>query len=179
MYCQDCLVEGAELSATIKGLKQPPHSRVRAAWCAVIPGLGAVYNGEYLKALTYFAVWAALAALGNRVSGIFTFAAIVFVLFTIFDAYRSAETKLRQQLNTPSVAPAPWEDKSIVGWGVFLIVLGLFFLLQNVLPLEYLNKFWPLLFIILGAYLVCRTVRKDRASSAGEKTGQSRDGENI
>jgi len=74
-YCQDCLVEGAEWISTIKGLHLPSDSPRRAALCAIIPGLGAVYNSEYLKAVTYFAVWAALIMMGNRISGVFVFGA--------------------------------------------------------------------------------------------------------
>jgi hypothetical protein len=169
-YCQDCLVEGAEWAATIKGLKLPSDSPKRAALCAIIPGLGAVYNSEYLKAITYFAVWAALAILGGRESGIFIFASIVFVLFTIFDAYRSAETMVRTQLKAIPISETAQRDKTIVGWGVFLMILGVFFLLENVIPFYYFNKLWPLIFVLLGAFLVYRALQNSKSQPA---TGQT------
>jgi hypothetical protein len=165
-YCQDCLVEGAEWAATIKGLKLPTDSPRRAALCAIIPGLGAVYNSEYLKAVTYFAVWAALALLGARVSGVFVFAAIVFVLFTMFDAYRTAEAMVRTRLKAVPVSEAFQRDKTIVGWGVFLMVLGVFFLLENVIPFHFFNRLWPLIFVFLGAYLVYRALQKSTSQPA-------------
>jgi hypothetical protein len=158
-YCQDCLVEGAEWAATIKGLKLPADSPRRAALCAIIPGLGAVYNNEYLKAVTYFAVWAALIMLGR----IFIFGAIVFVLFTMFDAYRSAEAKVRIKVKSAVEPAAAPQDKTIIGWGVFLIILGLFFLLENIIPYYFLNRLWPLIFILLGAYLVYQAIQKKKA----------------
>jgi hypothetical protein len=167
-YCQDCLIEGAEWAATIKGLKLPSDSPRRAALCAIIPGLGAVYNGEYLKAITYFAVWAALAMLGGRVSGIFIFAAIVFVLFTIFDAYRSAEAMVRKQLTSLPISETTRQDKTIVGWGIFLMILGVFFLLENVIPFHFFNKLWPLVFVLLGAYLVYRALQNNKSQTAAE-----------
>ena len=163
-YCQDCLIEGAEWASTIKGLKLPSDAPRRAALCAIIPGLGAVYNSEYLKAVTYFAVWAALSLMGARVSGVFGFGAFVFVLFTMFDAYRSAETRIRMQL-----LPAPEtsrQDKAVIGWGVFLIVLGLFFLLENVIPFHFLNKLWPLVFVLLGGYLVYYALQQRNSQPA-------------
>jgi hypothetical protein len=165
-YCQDCLIEGAEWAATIKGLKLPSDSPRRAALCAIIPGLGAVYNSEYLKAITYFAVWAALAMLGGRVSGVFVFAAIVFVLFTMFDAYRCAEAKVRLKLQPVPVSETARQDKTIIGWGVFLMILGIFFLLENVIPWHFLNRLWPLIFIALGAYLVYRAMQNRQNPSS-------------
>jgi hypothetical protein len=165
-YCQDCLIEGAEWAATLKGLKLPSDSPRRAALCAVIPGLGAVYNGEYLKAITYFAVWAALAMLGGRISGIFIFAAIVFVLFTIFDSYRSAEAMVRMQLKSVPISETARQDKTIVGWGVFLMILGVFFLLENVIPFHFFDKLWPLVFVLLGAYLVYRAFQNGKSQPA-------------
>jgi hypothetical protein len=165
-YCQDCLIQGAEWAATIKGLKLPTDSPRRAALCAIIPGLGAVYNSEYLKAITYFAVWSALALLGSRVSGIFGFGATVFVLFTMFDAYRSAEAKVRARLNSIPILETARQDKTTVGWGIFLMILGVFFLLENVIPFHFLNKLWPLLFVLLGAYLVYRALQNRQSQTA-------------
>jgi hypothetical protein len=169
VYCQDCLIEGSEWVATFKGLKLPSDAPRRAAICAVIPGLGAVYNNEYLKAVTYFAVWTALAMMGSRVHGVFVFASIVFVLYTMFDAYRSAEALVRKRVRAASGSESPGQDKTIIGWGIFLMILGVFFLLENVIPFGYLNKLWPLIFILLGAYLVYRALqRKDSDSPVGQ-----------
>jgi hypothetical protein len=165
-YCQDCLIQGAEWAASIKGLKLPTDSPRRAALCAIIPGLGAVYNSEYLKAITYFAVWSALTLLGSRISGIFGFGAIVFVLFTMFDAYRSAETKVRTRLNSIPILATAHQDKTAVGWGIFLMILGVFFLLENVIPFHFLNKLWPLLFVLLGAYLIYRALQNRKPQTA-------------
>jgi hypothetical protein len=158
-YCQDCLVQGAEGAATVKGLKLPSDAPKRAAFCAVIPGMGAVYNSEYTKAITYFAVFGALSVMGDRVHGIFGFGAFVFLLFTMFDAYRSAEAIARRRIQT-GLAPdnPPGQDKTIIGWGIVLIVLGVIFLLQNIISFYFLNRLWPVVFILLGAYLVYRAV---------------------
>lgn len=160
-YCEDCLVHGAEWAHTIKDLRLPTDAPKRAALCALIPGLGAVYNSEYMKAITYFAVWAALAALGTRVSGVFGFGAFVFLVFTMFDAYRSAEAILRNRLKSAQAEEeAPRQDRTFIAWGVFLIVLGVLFLLQNIIPYYYLRDYWPLIFIFLGVYLVYYSLRK-------------------
>jgi len=160
VYCQDCLVEGAEWASTFKGLRLPSDAPKRAAFCAIIPGLGAVYNTEYMKALAYFAVWAALAVMGSRLSAVFGFGAFVFILFTMFDAYRSAEARVRRRLKTGSLDDEPArQDKTLVGWGVFLIILGVLFFLHNLIPCFILNRFWPVIFILIGAFLVYRALQ--------------------
>ncbi len=174
-YCQDCLVQGAEWAATVKGLKLPSDSPKRAALCAVIPGIGAVYNTEYTKAITHFAVFAALCLMGSRVNEVFGWGAGAFWIFTIFDSFRTAEAKTRARLQTGSVSEeSPQKDKTIIGWGIFLIVLGLIFLLQNIIPYYlFVNQLWPVVFILLGAYLVYRAVqnREKQRHSAGSLPG--------
>ncbi len=173
-YCQECLVEGAEWAATVKGLKLPTDSPRRAALCAIIPGLGAVYNNEYTKAITYFAVFAGLSVLGSRVHGIFGFGAFVFLVFTIFEAYRTAEAKTRSRIQAVAVPEQPSShDKTVIGWGIILIVLGLIFLLQNFVNF-YFERFWPLIFVLLGAYLVYRSIesRKNQTGPGAPPPGK-------
>lgn len=161
IYCQDCLVRGAEWAATMKDLRVPVDSPKRAACCALIPGMGAVYNNEYGKAITYFAVFAALVVMGDRVHGVFGLGSSVFLVFTMFEAYRTAEAKARARMEGLQV-PADSQgarDRSVAGWGILLIVLGFALLLQNYLPYHFLSRLWPLAFIFLGGYLVYESVR--------------------
>jgi hypothetical protein len=173
-FCQDCLMEGAEWVAAIRGLRMPADAPKRAALCALIPGMGAVYNDEYLKALTFFAVFASLILLGDKVHGVFGFGAFVFLVFTLFDAYRTAELHVRRRVESRNRSEgSPQLDKTILGWGLFLIVLGVLFLLQNIIPFYFLTRIWPLLFILLGAYLVYRAF--DNRKNAIRNSAGSRD----
>jgi 4-hydroxybenzoate polyprenyltransferase len=179
-YCQECLIRGAEWSAKLKDLHLPSESPKRAALCALIPGLGAVYNNEYMKAITFFAVWAALTVMGSRVNGIFGFGAFVFIVFTMFDAYRSAEAKLRNQLKSDTLSQEPpAQDKTYIGWGIFLILLGIIFLLQNMIPFYFLDRLWPLVFVFLGAYLVYRALTKKEIQSRDSAASSANSKEDI
>jgi hypothetical protein len=169
-YCQDCLVQGADWVTTVKDLRLPSETPKRAALFALIPGIGAVYNNEYLKAVTFFAVFACLAMMGDKVHPVFGWGAFVFLVFTMFDAYRTAEARARRRLASGIAAEEPpHQDRSIFAWGVFLIILGILFLLQNIIPYYFLSRLWPLVFILLGAYLVYHTLRsrEDRKRDAG------------
>ena len=163
VFCQDCLVHGAEWASTMKDLKIPADSPKRAALISLIPGMGAVYNGDYVKAITFFAVFAALVMLSDRVGEVFGFAAFSFLVFTMFDSYRSAEASNRARM--AGIAPTQnltGKDRTVAGWGVFLILLGVVFLLQNLTPYHSLDRLWPLVFIGIGAYLVYYYYTSDR-----------------
>jgi 4-hydroxybenzoate polyprenyltransferase len=155
----------------MKNLRLPADAPKRAAWIALIPGMGAVYNNEYLKAITYFAVWAGLALMGNKVNGIFGFGAFAFIIFTMFDAYRTAEANARRRVEGGAASPEPpRHDKVSIGWGVFLMVLGFLFLLQNIISYYFLNRLWPLVFIGIGCYLLYLALRQ-RKGRNGDSAG--------
>jgi hypothetical protein len=40
------------------------------------------------------------------------------------------------------------------------MILGVIFLLQNIISYYFLNRMWPLVFIFLGGYLVYRALRE-------------------
>jgi hypothetical protein len=169
-YCQDCLVRGAEWAATAKDLSVSAGSPKKAAWCALIPGMGAVYNGEYLKAVTYFAVFAALCVMGDNIHGIFGFGASVFMIFTIFDAYRTAQAKRRLSLESGGHAEPPSQERVVISWGIFLIVLGVLFLFQNIIPFHFLKQLWPLVFVGLGGYLVYQSAKEKERRKNSDAT---------
>jgi hypothetical protein len=167
VYCQDCLIKGAEWVAAIRDLRVPADSPKRAALCSVIPGMGAVYNNEYLKAITFFAVFACLVMMADSFHGIFGFGAFAFLIFTMFDSYRSAEAKALARIEAASEVKEVNPDKTVIGWGIFLMLLGVIFLLQNIIPYHFLNRLWPLVFIFLGGYLVWRYMRDDQTKVSG------------
>lgn len=170
VYCQDCLVRGAEWAATVKDLRIPSDAPKRAALLSLIPGIGAVYNGEYQKAITQFAVFAALSIMGDSLNGVFGFGAVVFLIFTMFDSYRTAETKLRTRLQQGALAEIPAKDRTVAAWGILLICLGMLFLLKNFIHYNFLSRMWPIVFIGLGAYLVYKSLReRDQETSAGNQ----------
>ncbi len=132
----------------------PPPSQERksaatkAAICGVIPGVGAVYNMDYMKAVVHLAAFSGLCvfAEANDIFGLFAF---VFYVFTIFDAYRSAldPRKKREFSSDPINMPI---------WGLVLILIGVMFLLDSLdaISLRSITQFWPLILVFLGCYMV-------------------------
>jgi LiaI-LiaF-like transmembrane region len=163
LYCEPCL---ANIVAPPPVAAAPaatgPNPGVALA-LGFIPGLGAVYNGEYIKALIHVFVFAGLiAAQSSDVSaGYHAFLGIAlgcFYFYMPIEAYHVAKARLT---GTPPPASfgdtlgAPAGDRKPVG-AVILIALGAFFLLANLglLEWDWFGKAWPLGLIVLGVWLL-------------------------
>ena len=149
------------------------HKPARAAICAIIPGVGAVYNREYVKAIVHFAIFAGLTIISESVS-IFGLAAFAFYVFTIIDAYRSAEVIARRGTSDPLIRSQDASGLNLLLWGGLLIGMGVLFLLDNLgaIRLRDAVQFWPILLIGLGIYLIISqyAARKGASRSSSSPT---------
>ena len=128
----------------------------KAAMLALIPGMGAAYNRQYDKAVAHFGMFAALCIVCDEGHGIFALAAIVFYIFTILDAYRSAQSIVATG-RVPGTSDS--DGMNLPLWGGILILLGLLFFLDNLGAIRLswvLGHSWPLIFVGTGIYLIFR-----------------------
>jgi len=89
IFCDPCL-------AARVGTPPPPPgdaSPVLAAFLGIIPGVGAMYNGQYAKGFVHLAVFAVLASLKDNVHGVFGVLEIGWFFYQIFDAYQTAKAR--------------------------------------------------------------------------------------
>jgi hypothetical protein len=175
LYCEDCLAGVMGLApvqpvAAVGSLPPTPaplppapsatkfsSSPAVAFFLGLVPGLGAIYNGEYNKALIHIVVFAALIV--GLSSDLDSGAAVAlslllggFVFYMAIDAMRTARARL-------DGAPAPdpleaWSKNRPVG-PMILIAIGAFFLLKNFGFLDFFRVrefFWPV--ILIGAGLL-------------------------
>jgi TM2 domain-containing membrane protein YozV len=92
VYCEACLAErlrgtgaGAPVAPIFTGTPHP----MLAALLGFIPGVGAMYNGQYAKAIAHVVIFAVLASLSDH-SGIFGILVAAWVFYQVFDAYQTA-----------------------------------------------------------------------------------------
>ena len=165
-YCEDCLahsVTGSAAAATgavpiPSGAKSNVNAGAALA-LGFIPGLGAVYNGEYLKALIHVVIFGGLIAAQSHYGmpgGYHAFLGIALFAFYFYmpiEAYRTAKAKEMGEPAPPDLVEG--EGRKPVG-AIILIALGVFFLLQNFGLLEWawFDKTWPLVLIGIGAWLL-------------------------
>jgi TM2 domain-containing membrane protein YozV len=176
-YCEPCLAARLQSplwsSAGQHGVGASPGV---ALALGLIPGVGAIYNGQIVKALVQVLLFGSIIALAHRMGGplgpIFGMGAAAFYFYMVIDSYQTARAR---QLGQPAPEWFGLNDLKMeapLGAGI-LIVLGLLFLLDNfgVPVFSQIGKFWPVLLIVLGlALLQKRLIRHDGGGQQGHQT---------
>lgn len=98
IYCEDCLahrVTGAAIPVTTPAGNNP----VLAGILGFIPGVGAMYNGQFIKGLIHVGVFAALVAghtldISDGLHVLLAFAMVFWVFYMVFDAYKTAKARM-------------------------------------------------------------------------------------
>ncbi len=173
LYCEDCLATVVGIPAPEpRSSPQPPFTGVpvappaaangrRAANPAVafilgflFPGLGAVYNGEYNKALIHIVVFATFvfglsSDLDGGMKAVLGILLAGFIFYMAFDSMRTAEAQKRGEASADPLES--WSKDRPIG-PIILIVLGALFLLNNFnwFPFYQVERFWPLVLIAVG-----------------------------
>ncbi|HXG95038.1 MAG TPA: hypothetical protein VNN73_22045 [Blastocatellia bacterium] len=148
--------------------QQRPRSKAKlAALLALLPGMGAVYNRQNIKAVVYFVTIIGLIELTHVkvLAGVFGLAAFMFYLYSIMDSYRTA------QLIAAGESPEADEErfkrmiiKRAPIIGVVLITVGLLLVIQLVRPLAFITyaRLLPVALILFGGYLLTRYFKRKR-----------------
>jgi len=173
LYCESCLAGLVGAQQPLPNTPSQPPLPVEhdgnprlAAVLGFIPGLGAVYNGEYMKALIHVVIFGALIAVHNSemnagdMHGLpmaFIHLAIVcFYFYMPIDAYRVAKARRAGQPAPAGPLPETVTRSSKPIGAIVLIFLGVMFLLANfgLLNEDWLAKAWPLGLIALGGWML-------------------------
>ncbi|HEY4011222.1 MAG TPA: hypothetical protein VGM11_13795, partial [Acidobacteriaceae bacterium] len=64
-----------------------------AAFLGLIPGVGAMYNGQYAKGVAHLVIFAVVDTLQNNVNGIFSILVAAWVIYQMIDAYQTAKAR--------------------------------------------------------------------------------------
>ena len=128
-----------------------------------IPGVGAIYNGQYAKGLIHAVVFGLLVSIVSSGSTrgwepLFGILIAVWVFYMAFEAYHTAR-KRRDGETVDEFSSLIDLQSSRTGFpvgAVLLIGLGFLLLLTTTdyLPIERIIRYWPVLVILLGVYLL-------------------------
>ena len=164
-YCENCLAERVLKQPAKPGLEGGPNPGL-ALGLGFIPGVGAIYNGQVIKAIVQVLIFGSLIAMGNRVGGsadtLFDLAAWAFYFYMVIDSFQTAK---RKKLGLPTQEWFGFDDAKLnapIG-GALLIVLGTMFLLDNLgLPVfNSVGRFWPVLLILVGLLMLHKRLRSN------------------
>jgi hypothetical protein len=176
VFCEDCLARRVEGAVPPGYVPPPPGTQpvnpnapnpAVALMLGFIPGVGAMYAGEFTKAFFHVLVFASLiwaVSTFGTLEVLFAFGIAFWYFYMIFDSYQTAKAK---QLGRPVPDPfgfttvfAGSPGKSPVAFdyrrerfptaAVLLIALGAMFLLGNLYEMRAVFRLWPLLLIYFG-----------------------------
>jgi TM2 domain-containing membrane protein YozV len=182
VYCEPCLsnlIEGNtsanSTSSSALGAGAAPSAKKEkemvtgtnpgAAFAlGLIPGVGAIYNGEFVKAAVHILIFGTIVSLGDATgAALFGLAAVAFYFYMPFEAYYTAKKRLlgvqgiiletpidrlQQQFGTI-------RDRELWG-GIALVVIGGLYLLGNldVFDLRQIARLWPVVLVVIGVWLL-------------------------
>jgi hypothetical protein len=127
-----------------------------------IPGVGAIYNGQYLKGLVHAVIFGLIVSLLDAVPGpgepLLGICLTAFIFYMPFEAYHTAKRRLLGQPVeefSSLIAPNRLSSRTPIG-PILLILVGVLFLLDTLHLVEFRDvaRFWPVLLIAAGAFML-------------------------
>jgi hypothetical protein len=128
----------------------------------LIPGVGAIYNSQYVKGLVHVVVFGMIISILSSGAApgfepLFGFMIPAWILYQAFEAYHTAKRRLYGYSVDEFSGLVPMRRKHGFPAGpVLLMAIGVLFLLNtmDLLRMSQVIKYWPLMLIALGAYLL-------------------------
>lgn len=129
----------------------------------MIPGVGAIYNGQYVKGLIHVIILGILISIISSDSSaglgpLFGMLIAVWWAYMAFEAYHTAKKKqFGQHVDEfSSIVPLHSNRRGFPAGPVILIAFGVLFLMNtmDILRFDRMIRFWPVLLIVLGAYML-------------------------
>ena len=166
VYCEKCLGEIVGDKTTKKEIHDVAGHNPGAAFAlGLIPGVGAIYNGEFVKAAVHILIFGTLVSLADATdAALFSLAAAAFYFYMPFEAYYTAKKRqVRSEQGIELETPidrmrqqfGDVRDRELWG-GVALVVIGGIYLLANldVFDMSRIARFWPVVLVVAGVWLL-------------------------
>ncbi len=132
----------------------------------LIPGVGAIYNGQYVKGLIHVVILGILIGIvhSDEAAGglqpLFGLMIAAWIFYMAFEAYHTAKKKRAGQrvdeFSSLIASHAHGRRAAFPVGPAILIAIGILFLLNNldILRIGQLFRYWPVLLIAVGVYML-------------------------
>ncbi len=169
-------------TAPLPGTNPPVHTEVSpglAFGLGVIPGVGAIYNGQYGKGLIHIVIFGLMISLldSGRLHHLEVLISLLlagFCAYMPFEAYHTAKKRLAGHAvdEFSSLFPVHGQSARFPVVPILLIALGTLFLLSNLnlLDIDRLLDYWPALLIALGVYMLASRFGSEAPQTDKEAT---------
>ncbi|MGH9610203.1 MAG: B-box zinc finger protein [Bryobacteraceae bacterium] len=128
-----------------------------------IPGVGAIYNAQYIKGLVHAIIFGLIISLLNSTDHtagqpLLAMLLVGFIFYMPFEAYHTARKRQRGVAVdewSSFASPRAYTRRTPVG-PMLLICIGVLFLLDSLHLVEFrdIGRFWPVLLIVWGAFML-------------------------
>jgi len=134
-----------------------------ALFLGMIPGVGAIYNGQYAKGLVHAVIFGILCSLvdsraAHGLEPVFGMISFAWWAYMVFEAYHTAR---KRRAGEPvdeysSLIDLRGRHEHLPVAGISLIILGIVLLMRtlDLFDFELVARYWPVLLIFLGVYLL-------------------------
>ncbi len=175
VFCEDHAPQpGAPEAASPYAAAAVPNPGVSpglAFLLGLVPGVGAIYNGQYAKGLVHVLVLGLLISImssGSANGGLEPLFGMLIGVFYFYMAFEAYHTARKRMLGEPvdefsSLIQMKGGEGKLPMMPVILIALGTLFLLNNLdlLQLRAVLKYWPVLLIAAGCAMLYQRVKGD------------------
>ncbi len=155
-----------------------------AVLLGMVPGVGAIYNGQYAKGLIHAVIFGLLITIvsngSNAIAPLVGILIAVWWFYMVLEAYHTAR-KRRMGVPVDEFSSLVNLRSSRIGVPIGAIVLigtGMLLLLDSTgfIPLERLIRYWPVVLIVLGVYMLYGRLyrRPDETLTAQELSDERR-----
>jgi hypothetical protein len=129
----------------------------------LIPGVGAIYNGQYGKGLIHVVILGLLISIASSGAGgdlvpLFGLLIALWFPYMAFEAYHTAAKRQRGEAvdEFSSIFPLQGRGRGFPVGPILLIAVGVIFLLETmgVVRIYQILRYWPVFLIALGCYML-------------------------
>jgi cell wall-active antibiotic response 4TMS protein YvqF len=181
VYCENCLAELVSAKASSSNTTATASSNESVVGTSpgtafalgLIPGVGAIYNGEFVKAAIHLLIFGTLITIQDQTpfaDALFGLLIFGFYMYMPFEAYYTAKKRRLRLLGVELETPidrfqqhfTAAKERELWG-GIALVVIGALLLVGNlgVFNMVLVGRFfWPLVLLGLGIWLLKR--RQDK-----------------
>lgn len=136
----------------------------------LIPGVGAIYNGQYAKGLVHVLVFGLLSSIlssgaARGFEALFGLLIAAWFPYMAFEAYHTAKKRQRGEPLDEFSSLVPLKNTGFPIAPIILILLGTLFLLNTLEVVEFYQivRWWPVALIGLGVYMLYARIMAGRA----------------
>lgn len=164
-----------------------PHAHpVLALLLGFIPGVGAIYNGQYAKGLIHAVIFGLLISLisSGHAGGSEPLIGIMISVWVMYQAFEAYHTARKRRYGLAVEEFSSLFDVRATGGkfptgALFLIGIGFILLLDttDIIRFDQFARYWPLSLILIGAYMLYNRLNPTQDTASGGPASGTPNGE--